>query len=41
MKDLWPSAGRFWKNQAGVRNGQQPRSWLFPTPKSEVKNPKP
>ena len=26
MKDLWPSASRFWKNQARVRNGQQPRS---------------
>src|SRR5271157_2057691 len=24
MKDLWPSASRFWKNQARVRNGQQP-----------------
>ena len=26
MKDLWPSASRFWKNQARVRNGRQPRS---------------
>ena len=26
MKDLWPSASRFWKDQARVRNGQQPRS---------------
>jgi hypothetical protein len=26
MKDLWPWASRFWKNQASVRNGQQPRS---------------
>ena len=26
MKDLWPLASRFWKNQARVRNGQQPRS---------------
>ena len=26
MKDLWPSASRFWKDQASVRNGQQPRS---------------
>src|SRR5208337_1841082 len=34
IKDLWPSASRFWKNQARVRNGQQPRSWLVPTPKS-------
>ncbi len=23
MKDLWPSASRFWKKQARVRNGQQ------------------
>src|SRR5208282_4284431 len=38
MKDFWPSASRFWKDQARVRNGQQPRSWLFPTPKSGVKN---
>src|SRR5208337_5526487 len=24
IKDLWPSASRFWKNQARVRNGQKP-----------------
>ena len=24
MKDLWPSASRFWKDQARLRNGQQP-----------------
>jgi hypothetical protein len=26
IKDLWPSASRFWKDQARVRNGQKPRS---------------
>src|SRR5271166_451037 len=26
MKDLWPSASRFWKNQARVKNGQKLRS---------------
>ena len=24
MKDLWQSSSRFWKNQARVRNGQEP-----------------
>src|SRR5271157_3085272 len=26
MKDLWPSASRFWKNQASVRRGQEPKT---------------
>ena len=26
IKDLWQSSSRFWKNQARVRNGQEPRS---------------
>ena len=34
MKDLWPSASRFWKDQARVRNGQQPYILTLSDPKT-------